>query len=105
VLNVKVNLSLCLTKHHAMKTVTFHDSQTAERTMGLTEDQCLISLSSAQMKSTRTSGTSKHVHLTAWSRVPLEELIVAQVVKKFPALYGIRRFITVFTRSRHWSLS
>jgi hypothetical protein len=26
-------------------------------------------------------------------------------VKKFPAFYGARRFITVFTTARHWSLS
>jgi hypothetical protein len=31
-----------------------------------------------------------------WSRV-LEKLMVTQLVKKFPAFYGIRRFITVFT--------
>jgi len=30
-------------------------------------------------------------------------MIVAQLVKKFPADYGTRRFITVFTRARHWS--
>jgi hypothetical protein len=28
----------------------------------------------------------------------------AQLVKKFPAFYGTRRFITVFTTARHWSL-
>jgi hypothetical protein len=43
--------------------------------------------------------------MTPWSRVLLEKLIVAQPVKKFPAFYGIRRFITVFTRDHHWSLS
>jgi hypothetical protein len=25
-------------------------------------------------------------------------------IKKFPAFYGTRRFITVFTTARHWSL-
>jgi hypothetical protein len=30
--------------------------------------------------------------------VLLEKLIVTQLVKKFPAFYGIRRFITVFTQ-------
>jgi hypothetical protein len=44
--------------------------------------------------------------LTAWSRI-LEKFIVvyAQLVKKFPVFYGTRRFITVFTRARHWPLS
>jgi hypothetical protein len=35
--------------------------------------------------------------LTSWSRVPLEKLKNAQVVKKFPAFYGTKRFITMFT--------
>jgi len=36
-------------------------------------------------------------YLNPWSRVLLEKLIVAQLVKKFPAFYGTRSFITVFT--------
>jgi hypothetical protein len=43
--------------------------------------------------------------LTPWSRVPLEKPKVIQLVNKFPAFYGTRRFITVFTRACHWSLS
>jgi hypothetical protein len=43
--------------------------------------------------------------LTPWRRVLLENLTVSQLVEKFPTLYGTRRFITVFTRARHWSLS
>ena len=43
--------------------------------------------------------TSRYL-LTPWSRVLLEKL-----VKKFPALYGTRKFITVFTSARHLSLS
>jgi hypothetical protein len=35
--------------------------------------------------------------LTAWSRVLLEKLTGFQVVKKFPAFYGTRRFITAIT--------
>jgi len=34
-------------------------------------------------------------YLTPWSRVLLEKLTVTQLVKKFPALYGNRRFITM----------
>jgi hypothetical protein len=40
--------------------------------------------------------------LTPWSRVLLEKLTVTQLVKKFPAFYGTRRFITVFTTVCHW---
>jgi hypothetical protein len=43
--------------------------------------------------------------LTKWSRVLLEKLTVCQLIKKFPAFYGNRRFITAFTSARHLSLS
>jgi hypothetical protein len=48
--------------------------------------------------------TYLHV-LTPWSRVLLEKLTVLQLVKKFPAFYGTRRFITAFASARHLSLS
>ena len=34
----------------------------------------------------------------------LEKLTGFQLVKKFPAFYGTRRFITTFTSARHLSL-
>jgi len=43
--------------------------------------------------------------LTPWSIVLLEKLTGSQLVKKFPAFYGTRRFTTTFTRVRHRSLS
>jgi len=43
--------------------------------------------------------------LTPWSRVLLEKLTDSQPVKKFPAFYGTRRFITAFTSVRHLLLS
>ena len=43
--------------------------------------------------------------LTPWSTVLLEKLTGPQLVKKFPAFYGTRRFITSFTNARHLSLS
>ena len=43
--------------------------------------------------------------LTPCSRVLLEKLIGLQLVKKFPAFYRTRRFITAFTNARHLSLS
>jgi hypothetical protein len=42
--------------------------------------------------------------LTPRSRVLLEKLLVTQLVKKSFAFYGTRRFITMLTRTRHWSL-
>ena len=43
--------------------------------------------------------------LTPWSRALLEKLTGSQLVNKFPAFYGTRRFITAFTNARHLSLS
>jgi len=41
--------------------------------------------------------------LTPWSRALLEKLTGFQIVKKFPAFYGTRRFITALTSVRHLS--
>jgi len=43
--------------------------------------------------------------LIPWRRVLLEKLTGSQLVQKFSAFYGTRRFITAFTRARHLSLS
>ena len=43
--------------------------------------------------------------LTPWCRVLLEKLTGLQLVKKFPAIYGTRRFITALTSVRRLSLS
>ena len=43
--------------------------------------------------------------LTPWCRVLLEQLTSLQLVKKFPAFHGTRRFITALTSVRHLSLS
>jgi hypothetical protein len=43
--------------------------------------------------------------ISPYSRILLEKLTLLQLVKKFPAFYGTRRFITAFTIARHLSLS
>ena len=43
--------------------------------------------------------------LTPWCRVLLEKITGLQLVKKFPAFHGTRRFITALTSVRHFSLS
>ena len=43
--------------------------------------------------------------LTPWCRVLLEKLTGLQLVKKFPAFHGIRRFINSLTSVRQLSLS
>ena len=39
--------------------------------------------------------------LTPWCRVLLEKLTGLQLLKKYPAFYGTRRFITALTSVRH----
>ena len=42
--------------------------------------------------------------LTPWCRVLLEKLTGLQLVKKYPAFHGTRKFITALTSVRHLSL-
>jgi len=42
---------------------------------------------------------------TLWSSVLRKKLIVTQLLKKLPTFFGTRRFITVFTKTNHLSLS
>ena len=43
--------------------------------------------------------------LTSWNRDRREKLTLPQLLKKFPAVYGTRKFITVLTKARHLSLT
>ena len=43
--------------------------------------------------------------LTPLGKVLLEKLTGSAASQKFPAIYGTRRFITIFTSARHLSLS
>jgi hypothetical protein len=45
---------------------------------------------------------SNVTHSRSWAL--LEKLSIVQLLKNFPAFYGTRKFITVFTRALHWSL-
>jgi len=38
-------------------------------------------------------------------RIMLEKLIIIQLIKKFGAVYGTRRFFVLLTRTWHWNLS
>ena len=46
-----------------------------------------------------------HYLLTPWCRVLFEKRTGLQLIKKFPAFHGTRRFITALTSVRHPSLS
>ena len=43
--------------------------------------------------------------LSPWNWLRLETVLLLQLVKKLPAVYGARRCVTVFTRARRLSLS
>ena len=57
------------------------------------------------LKSTIIRLYKKYNLLTPWCRVLLEKLTGLQLVKKFPAFHGTRRFITALTSVCHLSLS
>jgi hypothetical protein len=65
--------------------------------------------SSARLGLITTQGKAERISrgnlLTPWSRVLPEKLKRPQLLKKFPAFYGTRAFITAFTTARHLSLS
>jgi hypothetical protein len=43
------------------------------------------------------------MEIIPWNREVLEKLSGSQLVKKFPAFYGTRSFITAITRAHHLS--
>ena len=59
----------------------------------------------ATYASTCVTGILHTYLLTPWCRILLEKLTGLQLVKKFPAFHGTRRFITALTSVRHLSLS
>ena len=52
----------------------------------------------------RMTSVSSPFHQIPWSRILLEKLTALELVNKFPAFYGTRRYIAVFTSARHLSL-
>jgi hypothetical protein len=58
-----------------------------------------------QAQSLRTQAAPSLYSLTPRSRVLLEKLTGSQLIKKFLAFYGTRRFIVAFTNARHLSQS
>ena len=64
----------------------------------------IASISGTECPDTKTTYLLTYL-LTPWCRVLLEKLTGLQLVKKFPAFHGTRRFITALTSVRHLSLS
>ena len=52
----------------------------------------------------RMTSVSSPFHQIPWSRILLEKLTALELANKFPAFYGTRRYIAVFTSARHLSL-
>ena len=64
----------------------------------------LVTMSQMPLAS-RQLHSAGYYSLTPWHRVLLEQLTGLQLVKKFPAFHGTRRFIAALTGVRHLSLS
>jgi len=89
---------LCLDAHHVKHILLSYTETWKRRREFLTKTLGLT------MKEVVTYNTILSCLFTAWSRV-LENPTGFQLVNKFPAFYGTRRFITAFTRARHLFLS
>jgi len=88
-----------------LKTSQLTAVRTQSSTSRWTEPEvCITSIPKHSLPSDLTLYTLTYL-LTPRSWVLLEKLNDLQLVKKFPALYGTRKFITVFTIARHLSLS
>ena len=72
--------------------------------MSIINQKCIPFTEFPNPRLNSTKGNCSYL-LTPWSRVLLEKLTGLQLVKKFPAFYGTRRFITALTSARHLSLS
>jgi len=66
---------------------------------------CLFKLMSTHVLFVAIGATNTNYLLTPHSRVLVEKLTGSQLVKKFPAFYGDRRFTTAFTCALHMSVS
>jgi hypothetical protein len=71
-------------------------------------DNILIVYDSTRNTTDMITHYSNSIHLLAYLRHGagffFEKLTGLQLVKKFPAFYGTRRFFTILTRARHISL-
>ena len=68
--------------------------------VGRGKKTCSVVSETSSVDSPRTP--CKNPKLIPWSRVLPEKLERSKLPKKFPAFYGTRRFITVFTTARHY---
>jgi len=69
------------------------------RWFALAQELCTQRITNAKKKQRRT------YLLTPWSRILLQKLSGFQLVKKFPAFYGTRRFTAAFKSAWHLSPS
>jgi hypothetical protein len=65
----------------------------------------LVFIHCVRLKSRKPRNHCTWILTYLWSWALPEKLPIVQPLKKFSAFYGTRRFITMFTRALHWSLS
>jgi hypothetical protein len=123
-LNIQRWYSLAKKVHFSRSTITFYSSSIRsvhELPSGLSWVSPVFQMCMVREHSNSSSITDLHIRgypfvsrfasldicfgLTPWSRVHLEKLTGAQLLKKFAAFYGTLWFITVFTSAHHRSLS
>jgi hypothetical protein len=78
---------------------------TAVRTSNPTRYETFDNVSRASLETDLKKWVIERTSSTNWLTHSTVQPTDAQLVKKFSALCGNRGFITMFTRSRHWSLS
>ena len=62
-------------------------------------------LKATNINNNNNNNNNNNYLLTPWCRVLPEQVTGLQLVKKFPAFHGTRRFITALTSVRHLSIS
>ena len=90
---------------HFLQAPFFFSTRTALKCNGHWDFNLYVVLLGKQAQKLRTQAALSFYILTPRCRVLLEQLTGLQLVKKFPAFYGTRRFITAITSARHLSLS
>jgi hypothetical protein len=103
----KFLLCFCNTKSYFFKqhNVTFIAETYFTFKGAINKQHTVYSLQVPENLHLRIPPTIPFLELTPWSSTILEMSPIVQLLKNFPALYGTRKFITVFTRALYWSLS
>jgi hypothetical protein len=89
---------IIIPKPHVLVTTSFYKGSSESRVMAAWNY-----ISSTEMLVSSEDWAVLLTYFQSWAL--LEEPLIVQPLKNFPACNGSRRFYTVFTRTLHWSLS